>query len=242
MLTTAAERRWARSERPAQAGRAASDQASPLTRSALAFAVRCHAGQRRDSDGAPFIEHPLEVAQLLRAAGCSDVLVAAGLLHDVVASTEVGAGELAERFGADVAGLVAAVSNDACVHSYRRRKQVLREQVHRAGVDAAVLFAADRISKLRELPDQVMRDRGRFDAAAPGSRVWGHLEYFEQLRLEHYQESLRMLQRVAPRHPLVKGLAEELDNCPVTVRRRGDRRRSGDDNRRMSDSGSSATC
>jgi hypothetical protein len=89
--------------------------------------------------------------------------------------------------------------------------------VHRAGVDAAVLFAADRISKLRELPDQVMRDRRRFDAAAPGSRVWGHLEHFEQLRLEHYEESLRMLQRIAPRHPLVRGLAEELDNCPVAV-------------------------
>ncbi|MEA2150446.1 MAG: hypothetical protein QOD69_2276 [Solirubrobacteraceae bacterium] len=224
VLMTAAERRWARSERAAHADRAASHQVNSLSESALAFAVCCHAGQRRNSDGAPFIEHPLEVARLLRAAGCSDVLVAAGLLHDVLASTEVGAGELTERFGADVAALVAAVSDDTSVHSYRRRKQVLREQVHGAGVDAAVLFAADRICMLRELPNQVARDRARFDAAAPQSRVCVQLEYFQQLRLEHFQQSLRMLQRVAPRHPLVSGLAAELDACPVTVRWRRDQR------------------
>jgi (p)ppGpp synthase/HD superfamily hydrolase len=217
-LTSAVERRLGVSKRSPHADRAASDQACPLRGSALAFALRCHAGQRRSRDGAPFIEHPLEVARLLRTAGCSDVLVAAGLLHDVMANTEVSASELMERFGAAVAGLVAAVGNDASVHSYRRRKQVLREQVYSAGADAAVLFAADRISKLRELPNQVMRDRAQFDEAAPGSRVWGHLEYFHQLRLEHFQQSLRMLQHVAPRHPLVNRLADELDKSPITIR------------------------
>jgi (p)ppGpp synthase/HD superfamily hydrolase len=217
VLTAVAERRSGRSERGARADRAASDRSSALTGSALAFALRCHAGQRRTSDGAPFIEHPLEVAWLLRTAGCSDVLVAAGLLHDVVANTEVSAGELTERFGAEVANLVAAVSNDASVHSYRRRKQVLREQVHGAGPDAAVLFAADRISKLRELPTQLMRDRARFDEAAPGSRVWGRLEYFQQMRLEHFQQSLRMLLQVAPGHPLVRRLADDLGTFPITI-------------------------
>jgi hypothetical protein len=227
VLMTAAERRWTRSERAARVDRAAGAQASPLTDSAHAFAVRCHAGRRRDGDGAPSIEHALEVARLLRAAGCSDVVVAAGLLHGVLASSEVGARELAERFGADVADLVVAVSDDTSVHSYRRRKQVLREQVRGAGLDAAALFAAERICMLRELPDQFVRDRRRFDAAAPGSRVCVHLERFQQLRLEHFQQSLRMLQRVAPRHPLVRGLAEELDNCPVARGGRRDQHPSG---------------
>lgn len=217
VLTAAAERRSGKSEGAANADGAASDQASALTRSALAFAVRCHAGRRRTSDGGPFIEHPLEVARLLRTAGCSDVLVAAGLLHAVMANAEVSAGELTERFGVEVADLVAAVSNDASVHSYPRRKQVLREQIRRAGREAAVLFAADRICKLRELPEQVMRDRARFDEEAPASRAWGRLEYFQQLRLEHFQQSLRMLQHVAPGHQLVKRLADDLDRCPITI-------------------------
>jgi len=37
------------------------------------------------------------------------------------------------------------------------------------------------------------------------------------MRLEHYQESLKMLQRIAPRHALVKQLANELDDCPLII-------------------------
>jgi (p)ppGpp synthase/HD superfamily hydrolase len=172
---------------------------SLLAQSACVFATRCHARQRRISDGASFIEHPLEVARLLRDAGCSEVLVAAGLLHDVVEDTDVGADELRARFGPDVTDLVLAVTEDARVTSYRRRKRLLREQVRRAGDDAAVLFAADKISKVRELRAQTVRDR----SAA--------------LRLEHYRESLGMLRSVAPEHPLVGRLAAELDAGPLSA-------------------------
>jgi (p)ppGpp synthase/HD superfamily hydrolase len=114
-------------------GRITPDQQSSLVRSALVFAVRCHARQRRRSDGAAFIEHPLEVAGLLHDAGCSDVVVAAGLLHDVVEDSHVTVAELTWRFGADVAGLVQAVTEDATVEDYRHRKRMLREQVRITG-------------------------------------------------------------------------------------------------------------
>lgn len=211
-----AERRTM-SGRTAKSDQAAANRDSPLVRSALAFALRCHAGQRRDSDDAPFIEHPVEVASLLKGAGCPDVLVAAGLVHDVVANSHISVSELTDRFGPDVARLVVAVTDDATVHSYRRRKQVLREQVRNAGPDAAVLFAADRISRVRELPAQVARDKARFAAAAPGSRARGHLEYFQRIRLDHHELSLRMLQSAAPGHPLIGELAAELERCPVTA-------------------------
>jgi (p)ppGpp synthase/HD superfamily hydrolase len=172
------------------------DDSSALARSARAFATSCHARQRRASDGASFIQHPLEVARLLREAGCSDVVVAAGLLHDVVEDTAVTANELRARFGRDVAELVLAVTEDARVASYRRRKRLLREQVRRAGDDAALVFAADKISKVRELPAGRRRDRAAV------------------LRLEHYRESLGMLRSVAPQHPLVSRLADELDARP----------------------------
>lgn len=214
----AAERRWTQSERARHTDRG--DQTSPLARAALAFALQCHAGQRRSSDGAPFVEHPREVERLLRDAGCSDDLAAAGLLHDVIEDANVSAAELTARFGARIANLVQAVSDDACVYGYRQRKRMLREQVRSAGDDAALLFAAEKISKLRELPDQIRRDRARFDMTARESRARNHTEHHQQMRLEHYHKSLEMLQRVAPRHPLVNRLKEELDNCPITMRRR----------------------
>jgi len=198
--------------------RPAVDHAGALPGSARRFAARCHSRQRRQSDGAPFIEHPLEVARLLRAAGCSDVVVAAGLLHDVVEKTDVSMAELTARFGTAVAGLVQSVSDNASIQSYRPRKQLLREQVRGASVDAALLFAADKIAKVRELPDLVRRDRARSDRTGRGHRTRNHLDDDYQMRLEHYHESLVMLREVAPGHPLVTRLASELDLCPIVLR------------------------
>lgn len=197
--------------------RAATHHPSSLTRSALMFAARCHSGQRRESDGAPFMEHPSEVARLLRDAGCSSVVVAAGLLHDVVQQTDVSLAELTTRFGPDVSNLVQAVTDD-CVGSYRQRKQVLCERARTAGGDAALLYAADTIAQVHELADQVRSERARFDPAQRDSRARSRLERYQRMRLEHYHESLRMLKRVAPRHPLVKQLKTELDSCPLAVR------------------------
>ena len=181
------------------------DEGASLARAARVFATRCHARQWRDSDGARFIEHPLEVARMLRAAGCSDVVVAAGLLHDVLEDTAVSAHELRARFGTDVARLVVAVSDDALGGSYRERKQRLREQVRRAGGDAAVVFAADKISKVREL-----NVAGERDATEATDRR----EHLRRLQIEHYHESLKMLRGVVPRHEFVHRLAEELAGCP----------------------------
>lgn len=189
------------------------DRAVGLAPSAQAFAAVCHAGQCRESDRAPYIEHPLEVAQLLLEAACSDAVITAGLLHDVMEDADISLFELTARFGAPVADLVHAVTDYACVETYRQRKRVLREQVRLAGEDAALLFAADKISKVRELAGQNGRDRARFDISARASRARSHIERYQRMRLEHYRESLTMLQSVTPRHPLVKQLAVELDRA-----------------------------
>jgi hypothetical protein len=47
---------------PGQGGRTVRDQASRRPLSALAHAARCHVGQRRESGGAPLVEHRAAVA------------------------------------------------------------------------------------------------------------------------------------------------------------------------------------
>jgi len=160
----------------------------------------------------------MEVAGLLRDAGCSDVVIAAGLLHDLVEDTHVTVAELTTQFGAEVANLVQAVSEDASLPTYRERKQMLRQQVRDAGRDAGLVFAADKIAKVRELPDRVRRDHARLDATGSGHHARDRLNRYHQQRLEHYRESLRMLGGVAPQHPLVDRLADELDNYPTATR------------------------
>ena len=183
--------------------RAASTRAL-LAPQAMAFAERRHDGQRRESDGAPFMHHLREVAALLRRAGGSDALIAAGLLHDVVEGTDTSVAELQERFGFEVAELVRTVTDDA-MGTYSQRKHALREQVRSAGGDAALLFAADKISKVRELSEQARHDRAGAGEAGPPSSAQTRRERCEQLRLDHYRASLTMLQGIAPRHPLTCG-------------------------------------
>lgn len=169
---------------------------SPLTRDALAFANERHAGQTRDLDGAPFVTHPLEVACLLHEAGYSDDVVAAGVLHDVLEDTDAQPEELASRFGHDVAALVAAVSDDPSIEDPTERKAALRLQVAEAGECASVIFAADKVSKARELRVRMSRGLSRDE---------------DRAKLEHYEASLEMLSDLLPGHHLVDELRMELE-------------------------------
>ncbi|HWM09500.1 MAG TPA: HD domain-containing protein [Solirubrobacteraceae bacterium] len=168
----------------------------PATRLALEFAAARHTGQRRRGDLAPFILHPLEVANLLRGRDYSDDVVAAGVLHDVIEDGGVSPDELEERFGARVAALVTAVTEPSPEGSYRDRKARLREAVADAEPDAIAIFAADKVAKLREL---------RMVIATTPDYV------ADQEQLEHYWASLDLLERTRGGDPFVRQLRFELE-------------------------------
>jgi len=172
----------------------------PLTRRALEFAAARHEGQRREADWAPFILHPLEVAQLLRGRGYRDEVVAAAVLHDIVEDTGVEAAELEERFGREVAKLVEVVSEPSPDGSYRERKARLREAVGSAGEDALVIYAADKVAKTREL--RMLLASGREGAPNPD-------------KIEHYRASLDLLEARLRDHPLVQQLRFELETLEL---------------------------
>ena len=164
------------------------------TQAALAYAEQLHEGQHRAVDGAPFIAHPLEVGMLLYESGAADEVIAAGVLHDTLEKTDATAYDIYGRLGRRVGEIVCAVSHDPAIPGYTRRKAALRDQVASAGDDALTVFAADKLSKVREL---------RLDEGS-GIKV-------RSRKLKHYRLSLAMLQERLPGSPLVAGLAAELD-------------------------------
>lgn len=95
------------------------------------------------------VEHPLAVAASLLDAGRQAPVIVAGLLHDVLEDTDVTREELSARVGNEVAGLVAALTQDTAIPRYRDRKAALRDQVVAAGPDAADISLADKLAKLR---------------------------------------------------------------------------------------------
>lgn len=173
----------------------------PLARDALAFARELHRGQRRSSDEAPFILHPLEVAALLHITEHSEPAVAAGILHDTVEDTHIEVDAIRRRFGAEVAELVAAMTEDPGIGPYEERKAALRRQIADFGEEAIAIYAADKVTKARELRAEAGRDPELLggDGEDVGSR------------LEHDLESLAMLEQETPEHPLVFQLRFELE-------------------------------
>ena len=174
-------------------------QGMPLVQSALSLARELHRGQHRRSDEAPFILHPLEVAVLLHITGHPEELVAAAILHDSVEKTQLEGSEIRDAFGAHVAGIVEAMTEDETVAPDLRRKE-LRRQVREYGDGAIAVFAADKVSKVRELRAEASKDEGVLHDGSVGRK-----------RLDHYIASLALLEDEASGHPLVTQLRFELE-------------------------------
>jgi len=114
------------------------------------FARQAHAGQRRKQNGHPFVEHPLAVAELLAERDLPESLLVCGLLHDTVEKTDTSLDEIERDFGAEVAHLVEALSEDKTIRGYAARKRALRARACRSGREAAIVYAADRLANLRD--------------------------------------------------------------------------------------------
>ena len=73
------------------------------------FTRKAHKGQRQ-ATGKPYIQHPLEVASLLKKWKQEDEVISAGILHDTVEDCDISLSEIKKKFGKRVAFLVDGMS------------------------------------------------------------------------------------------------------------------------------------
>ena len=121
--------------------------------SAAHFAAEKHASQRRKGNrGEPYINHLIEVAQLVSGALAEPDthLVMAALLHDSIEDAGVTRDELVQRFGSDVADLVVEVTDDKSLPK-KERKRLQVENAPKKSVRAQTIKLADKISNLRSI-------------------------------------------------------------------------------------------
>jgi len=175
---------------------------SDLVRDALEIARQAHAGQlRRGSDGRPYIEHPVAVAEALIEQRCGDEVLAAALLHDVVEKSDTNVVEVRERFGDTVANLVEALTEDETITTYEERKQEHRWRVAKAGPDALAIFAADKLTNVMMLREAyALIDEG----------VSEELAVPLDLKIYVWEADLEMLFDEAPDMELTDHLADEM--------------------------------
>jgi hypothetical protein len=94
---------------------------------ALKFAAHKHSRQRRkDLEATPYINHPIEVAEVLsRIGGITDLpTLQAAILHDIIEDTETSPQELEDYFGQEVRLLVQEVTDKSLPKQERKRLQV----------------------------------------------------------------------------------------------------------------------
>jgi GTP diphosphokinase / guanosine-3',5'-bis(diphosphate) 3'-diphosphatase len=175
---------------------------SPLVRTALEMAREAHAGQIRNaSGGRPYIDHPVAVAEKLAEHISADEVLAAALLHDVVEDSELEVEDVRSRCGDRVAEIVDALTDDATVEPYDKRKQEHRDRVEAAGQDALAIYAADKLTNV-----EMLRTAHRKE----GETVERELKVPLDEKVEIWEQDLEMLRENAAESPAIRALASNL--------------------------------
>jgi GTP pyrophosphokinase len=131
---------------------------APRLREAFEFAREAHSKQLR-KDGAPFISHPLAAAEIVAEMGLDADSIIAALLHDCIEDTGATHGEIARRFGGDVADIVEGVTKLTRVtYTSKEEEQMenLRKMLMAMARDIRVILIkiADRLHNMRTLEYQ----------------------------------------------------------------------------------------
>jgi len=193
---------------PAERIEAAAER-SPLVRAALEKARTAHAGQvRNGSGGMPYVEHPIAVAARLEEQGYGDEVLAAALLHDVVEDSETTLDELREKFGGEVAGLVGAMTDEEEIDNYRERKAEHRERLAAAPTEALAIYGVDKLINSRTLRDAY---------ASEGDAVRDEFRVPVELKVEIWEEDLRLLREKSPEMPFLDRLGSELSRLRASL-------------------------
>jgi len=134
---------------------------------AIRFSADRHRHQRRkDNAQSPYINHPIEVAQLLwEVGGVRDVSVLlAAILHDTIEDTRTRPDEIRDIFGNEVLSLVLEVTDDKSLpKADRKRLQI--ETAPDKSYGAKLIKLSDKCCNVRDLvsmpPENWSLDRRR---------------------------------------------------------------------------------
>ncbi|MBQ3519826.1 MAG: HD domain-containing protein [Clostridia bacterium] len=122
---------------------------------AVQFAAQKHNTQRRKGTDIPYLLHPMEVAAIVGTITSDPCILAAAVLHDVVEDTDATPEEICEMFGARVAQLVAAESENkkkdrpAAETWMLRKQETINALQNTTDIAVKMICLGDKLSNLR---------------------------------------------------------------------------------------------
>lgn len=147
-----------------------------LLTKAISFSAKKHRNQKRKgADGEPYINHPLEVLNLLVNVGnVEDTnILAAAVLHDTVEDTDTSGEDITNLFGAEICGMVLEVTDDKSLPKAERKLKQIEHAPHLSS-GAKTVKLADKISNIRDVtenPPHDWSDKRRLEYVEWGEKV-----------------------------------------------------------------------
>ncbi|MBQ7574078.1 MAG: bifunctional (p)ppGpp synthetase/guanosine-3',5'-bis(diphosphate) 3'-pyrophosphohydrolase [Clostridia bacterium] len=169
---------------------------------AYRLAKHAHANQFRKS-GAPYIEHPVQIAYIASELGLDATAISAALLHDVVEDTSYTLEDLATLFGQTVADIVDGVTKlkqirystreEQQVENYRKMFLAMSKDIR-----VVVIKLIDRLHNMRTMDfmphdKQLLISKETLDVYAPLAHRLG----MSKIKIELEDLSLKYLDPVA---------------------------------------------
>lgn len=155
---------------------------------AIVYATEHHAGQLRKGTSLPYIVHPMEVMTILSRMNADEALLMTGILHDTVEDTDATIEEVRALFGARVAALVDAHTEQDKELPWQARKQAAIDHLRTAPREVKLLIMADKLSNLRSMA----HDHSRI-----GNKLWDRFCADKDLQAWYYSQSIDALSDMA---------------------------------------------
>jgi GTP diphosphokinase / guanosine-3',5'-bis(diphosphate) 3'-diphosphatase len=127
---------------------------------ALRFSAEKHRNQRRkDLARSPYINHPIEVMQLLwDVGGVRDInVLLAALLHDTLEDTQTSPDEIRQLFGEEVLSLVQEVTDDKRLDKAERKRLQIEKAPHKSP-GAKLIKLSDKCCNVHDLVGSPPKD------------------------------------------------------------------------------------
>ena len=152
---------------------------------AILYAATAHAGAVRKSTTIPYIVHPVEAMKIVASITEDEDLRTAAVLHDTVEDTGTTLEDIEREFGARVAELVGAQSENKRegtpeTETWRIRKEEALSHLEKTDRDVKSLYLGDKLANMRDIA-QDFHALGealweRFNAPDNGRGLFGKAE------------------------------------------------------------------
>lgn len=184
---------------------------------AIKFVAEAHANHYRKGTNIPYISHLMNVMKILCKYNCETKVIVAGILHDVVEDTKVTIEEVEQKFGKDIAEIVAGASerekilkNNHWKASWKERKQNTIEFLKRTDkLEKLLVSCADKLDNARDI---------LADYQELGNDLWTRFNAGKDEQMWYYQSLVKVfLQRGEEfGDPLLK-MAKDLEQTVKSI-------------------------